>query len=347
MNGKPRVAIVILNWNGRALLERFLPFFIRYNSYGADIYVADNASCDDSIAFLRANYPDVRIIENKENYGFALGYNKALEQVDADIFALVNSDIEVTENWMEPLVEEFVKDPTVAAAQPKLLDYKDRERFEYAGAAGGYIDKLGYPYCKGRIFTEVENDRGQYEGTHDIFWATGACLLVRAGVFRKLGGFDPDFFAHLEEIDLCWRIWNYNLKVKYVSRSQVYHIGGATLKQGSSQKTFLNFRNSLYTLVKNLPGYRIPYVIPTRLVLDFIQALRFVGERNYKHIGALLHAHMSFYYHMPRMLGKRKLTPYKQRQYYHTPSIVFSHFIGGKKYFSELSGKRLPENPDK
>lgn len=330
------VAVVVLNWNGHSLLEKFLPSLVRYNHPQAKIYVADNASTDDSVAWLQANYPQVGIIQNDRNYGFAKGYNVALKGLREDLFALVNSDIEVTEGWLDPVVAAFETDRTITAAQPRLLDYKDKKMFEYAGAAGGFIDKLGYPYCRGRIFTVIEEDRGQYGQDSDIFWATGACLFVRRSSFEHLGGFDDDFFAHLEEIDLCWRILNTGGRIRYIADSVVYHVGGATLQKYDARKTFLNFRNSLFTLVKNLPAYRIPYVVFCRLVLDGVQGVRFLTEKRPGHTWALIRAHFSFYGGFMRMWHKRCQTPMKTRRYYHTASIVVSHFIARKKYFSEL-----------
>lgn len=330
------VAVVVLNWNGRALLEQFLPSLVRYNHPQAKIYVADNASTDDSRTWLAGHYPQVELIRNDRNYGFAKGYNMALRGLKEDLFALVNSDIEVSEGWLDPVVRAFENDPGITAAQPRLLDYKDKKRFEYAGAAGGFIDKLGYPYCRGRIFTQIEDDHGQYDRDSDIFWATGACLFVRRRAFEALGGFDDDFFAHLEEIDLCWRILNTGGRIRYIASSVVYHVGGATLQKYDARKTYLNFRNSLFTLVKNLPAYRIPYVVLCRMLLDGVQGVRFLAEKRPRHTWALVRAHFSFYGGFLRMWRKRRLTPLKTRRYYHGTSIVFSYFVRRKKYFSEL-----------
>ena len=247
-----KIAVVILNWNGTKLLEQFLPSIVNY-SPEAEIYVADNASTDGSVSFVKVNFPTVKIVENKSNFGFAQGYNEALKHIDAEIYALVNSDIEVTENWLKSIIETFEKEPKTAIIQPKLLDYKQKEYFEYAGAAGGFIDKYGYPYCRGRVFETLEKDNGQYDDHLDIFWASGACFFIRSSVYKELKGFDAEFFAHQEEIDLCWRAFNKGHHIKYNSQSVVYHVGGATLQQGNPKKTFLNFRNSLLMLVKNLP----------------------------------------------------------------------------------------------
>ncbi|MBQ8650030.1 MAG: glycosyltransferase [Flavobacteriales bacterium] len=334
--GKLTFAVVILNWNGRELLEKFLPDVVRYAHPQSKIYVADNASSDTSLDYVKENFPQVGIILNDDNYGFAKGYNEALKGLKEDVFALVNSDIEVEEGWMDAMVEEFETREDTAAAQPRLLDYKDKRMFEYAGAAGGFIDRFGYPYCRGRIFTVLEEDKGQYSENSDIFWATGACLFVRREMFETLGGFDDDFFAHLEEIDLCWRIHNSGKKVRYVAGSRVYHVGGATLKKYDARKTFLNFRNSLFAIVKNMPTHRMWYVILVRLLLDGVQGVRFLGEKRPRHTWALVRAHWSFYAGFSKMWKKRKQTPVKTRSYYHTESIVLSHFMFRKKYFNQL-----------
>ena len=334
--GKLTFAVVILNWNGRELLEKFLPDVVRYAHPQSKIYVADNASSDTSLDYVKENFPQVGIILNDDNYGFAKGYNEALKGLKEDVFALVNSDIEVEEGWMDAMVEEFETREDTAAAQSRLLDYKDKRMFEYAGAAGGFIDRFGYPYCRGRIFTVLEEDKGQYSENSDIFWATGACLFVRREMFETLGGFDDDFFAHLEEIDLCWRIHNSGKKVRYVAGSRVYHVGGATLKKYDARKTFLNFRNSLFAIVKNMPTHRMWYVILVRLLLDGVQGVRFLGEKRPRHTWALVRAHWSFYAGFSKMWKKRKQTPVKTRSYYHTESIVLSHFMFRKKYFNQL-----------
>ncbi|MDX1545146.1 MAG: glycosyltransferase family 2 protein, partial [Christiangramia sp.] len=251
-----KVAVVILNWNGKELLKQFLPSVIQY-SEKATIYVADNASTDDSVEFLKSSFPQVKIIQNSLNAGYAGGYNLALKSVEEDIHILLNSDVEVTENWLEPIVEVFEKEPGTAAIQPKILDHKRKDRFEYAGAAGGYIDKYGYPFCRGRVFQHMEEDHGQYNDDRYIFWASGACLAVRRSAYNEVGGLDEDFFAHQEEIDLCWRLQNMGHKIKYVSNSRIYHVGGATLQNMNPQKTFFNFRNSLFLLLKNLKSPKV------------------------------------------------------------------------------------------
>ena len=331
-----KIAIVILNWNGKQLLEKFLPSIVKYSNLdNVEVYVADNASTDDSVEFVKQQYPKVKIVQNKENGGFAKGYNDALKHINADIYALVNSDIEVTEGWLNPIVFSFEKEPNTTIIQPKILDYKNKNKFEYAGAAGGFIDKFGYPYCRGRIFSSVETDIQQYNDEIKIFWASGACFFIRASVFHELGGFDEDYFAHQEEIDLCWRAKNLSKEIKYNGNSMVYHVGGATLKEASPQKTFLNFRNSLYSLVKNLPKNRIIPIILIRLLLDGFAGIKFLIELKPTHFMAILKAHFSFYRHLTVMLKKRNEFP-KNKNYYTIKSVVWQYFVLGKKRFTNF-----------
>lgn len=332
-----KIAVVILNWNGKDLLEQFLPSIIRYsNPAFSSIYVADNASTDDSIAFIQHHFTTVHIIQNKDNGGYAKGYNDALQYIDADIYALVNSDIEVAENWLEPILEYFEKDLNTAIIQPKILDYKSKHTFEYAGAAGGFIDAFGYPFCRGRIFDTVERDTAQYDNIQEIFWATGACFFVRSEVFKQLNGFDESYFAHQEEIDFCWRASNSGYAIKYLPNSLVYHVGGATLSVYNPKKTYLNFRNSLTTLLKNLPANKVFEIILMRLVLDGIAVIKFLFELQPKHSFAILKAHFSFYKSFVKNWKKRKLTPHKLANYFHTKSIVYQYYINKNKKFTEL-----------
>lgn len=326
--------MVILNWNGKALLEQFLPSVVRY-SEEAVIYVADNASTDGSVAFVRNNFPQVKIIQNKVNGGYAKGYNDALPQVREDIFILLNSDVEVTHGWLGPVLKEFENFPSTAALQPKILDFRKKEHFEYAGAAGGFIDRLGYPYCRGRIFTTLEKDEGQYDEPAEIFWASGACLAIRKDVFFEEGGFDEDFFAHQEEIDLCWRLYNSGYKVKAIGASKVYHLGGGTLHSMHPRKTFYNFRNSLYALLKNTPGKQTAFLILLRMILDGIAGLKFLAEGKPMHATAILKAHLSFYSHFYRMRKKRKKLS-ERSKYFDTNSVVVAYYIRDKKIFSDL-----------
>ncbi|RYG40988.1 MAG: glycosyltransferase family 2 protein, partial [Chitinophagaceae bacterium] len=292
MSKSPTVAVVILNWNGSGLLQQFLPSVVAYSA-GADIWVADNASTDDSLEMLKRDFPTVKVVRNSSNLGFAGGYNIALQKIKADIYALVNSDIEVTENWLIPILSEFQAHPETAIIQPKIRDYKAKECFEYAGAAGGYIDKFGYPFCRGRIFDTLEKDEGQYEDNTQIFWASGACFFIRSSVFSELGGFDESFFAHQEEIDLCWRAFNKGHRAQYVAASLVFHVGGATLNEGHPRKTYLNFRNSMLMLVKNLPSNKLLPVITMRLLLDAIAGAQFLSKGKWRHCLEIIHAHLS------------------------------------------------------
>lgn len=328
-----KIAVVILNWNGKQLLEQFLPTVIAF-SQEATIYVADNASSDDSVAYVKANFQEVTIIQNAENGGYAKGYNDALPQVEEAIFCLLNSDIEVTENWLTPILAEFESNSETAIIQPKILDFKQKTHFEYAGAAGGFIDKYGYPYCRGRIFHTIEEDTKQYNDSTEIFWASGACFFIRKTVYNELNGLDEDFFAHQEEIDLCWRAFNLGYKTKYISESVVYHVGGATLESTNPKKTYLNFRNSLCMLAKNLPKGKLFPIIFSRLVLDGMAGIQFLTKLQFKHTIAIVKAHFHFYARLSKMLKKRGETQHKQ--YFQHKSIVFSYFIKGKKTYSEL-----------
>jgi len=328
-----KIAVVILNWNGVKLLEQFLPSIIQY-SPEANIYVADNASTDSSVAFVKEKFPSVRIIENTANFGFAQGYNEALQNVvEEEIYALVNSDIEVTENWLKPILTAFENGPETAIIQPKILDYKNKEYFEYAGAAGGFIDKYGYPFCRGRIFETLEKDNGQYNDDCEIFWASGACFFIRQKVYKELNGFDSDFFAHQEEIDLCWRAFNKGYKIKYKWESTVYHVGGATLQQGNPKKTYLNFRNSLFMLTKNLPKSSLYYVLFIRMILDGLAGVQFILQGKWSHCGAILKAHGSFYQSFRKNFKKRET--FQLPNYYKVKSIVFQYYLKGYKFFGE------------
>lgn len=318
-----KIAIVILNWNGKELLEQFLPSVVAYSSE-AKIYVADNASSDTSVAYVQENFPEVTILKNPKNEGYAKGYNLALQQVDADVIGLLNSDIEVTPNWLNPIISYYQNNKNASIVQPKILDYKNKNLFEYAGAGGGYIDKYGYAYCRGRIFDSIEEDRNQYRSA-SVFWASGACLFIKNKDFKLLNGFDEDFFAHYEEIDLCWRAQNKGLKIHYVAFSTVYHVGGATLKNSNPYKTYLNFRNSLFTLVKNLPSNKLFSVIFVRMLLDGVAGVQFLLKGKPKHLWSILKAHGSFYLNLFKMYQKRDA--HQKTNYYTKKSIVWSYFI--------------------
>jgi hypothetical protein len=335
-----KIAVVILNWNGKSFLEKFLPNVIKYSAI-AEVIVADNLSSDDSIAFLKSNFPQVTVIENQSNDGFSKGYNTALKQVNTEYYVLLNSDVDVTENWIEPIIQLMESDKKIAACQPKILDYKYHQKFEYAGAAGGFIDKYGYPFCRGRIFNVLEDDHHQYDSATEVFWATGACMFVRAEAFWKVGGFDDDYFAHMEEIDVCWRMKNIGYKIFVEPKSKIYHVGGGTLNKLSPRKTFLNFRNNLTTLTKNASPRFLFFKIIYRMILDGVAAFKFLFEGNSSHFIAVIKAHFSFYAHLPSTLKKRddmRLMPEfedsKTGVYEH--NIVYAHFVKGVKYYSEL-----------
>lgn len=328
-----KIAVVILNWNGVKLLEQFLPSIIQY-SPEATIYVADNASTDTSVSYINAHFPTVKIVKNDFNFGFAGGYNEALKHIDSEIYALVNSDIEVTENWLQPIIKTFEAEPKTAIIQPKILDFKNKEYFEYAGAAGGFIDKYGYPYCRGRVFDTLEKDLGQYDDNCEIFWASGACFFIRSAVYKELNGFDADFFAHQEEIDLCWRAFNLGHTIKYNAKSVVYHVGGATLQQGNPRKTELNFRNSLFMLTKNLPKTVLYATLFIRMILDGVAGIKFIFQGNIKHFFAILKAHYSFYREFNIHFKKRG--KFQLEKYYNTKSIVYLYFIKKVKTFKNI-----------
>ncbi len=335
MNKKPKnnIAVVVLNWNGKALLEKFLPALVAY-SPEATLYVADNNSTDDSISFLKEKYPAITVIQNNANYGYAKGYNLALANVEEEFFALVNSDIEVTENWLQPVLALFEKEPETAIIQPKILAYNQPEYFEYAGAAGGFVDQLGFPFCRGRIFNSLEKDQHQYDDITTIFWASGACFFIRKSVFHALKGFDADFFAHQEEIDLCWRAFNQNYQTRFCGFATVYHVGGATLENSNPKKTYLNFRNSLWMLVKNLPLNKLFPLVFLRLFLDGLAAIRFLSQGQFAHFWAILKAHFSFYLGLPK-IGKKRVK-FAARKYYATRSIVYEYYGKKVRFYKDL-----------
>lgn len=327
------LAIIILNWNGKNLLEKFLPFLIKYSSE-ATLYLADNASTDASISFIKLNYPEIKIIKNKENFGFAKGYNEALKQVNEKYYCLINSDIEVTEGWLQPIISLFNSNNEIGVIQPKILDYKNKSKFEYAGAAGGFIDQLGFAFCRGRIFDTLEIDSEQYNDTKEIFWASGACFFIRNSVFKKLNGFDENFFAHQEEIDLCWRAFNNNIKVFYCGKSTVYHVGGATLDASNPKKTFLNYRNSLLMLYKNLPTKGRFSIIFKRLCYDGISGVRLMLQLKPLHCFAIVKSHFAFYGMISKYKNWNRIN--NKSNYFYTKDIVKSYFIEKKKTFKEI-----------
>lgn len=336
-----KTAVVILNWNGRKFLEKFLPSVIAFSKGDADIIVADNASTDDSVKFLSENFPEVQLVINQTNGGFAKGYNDALSKVEADYYILLNSDIEVTEKWIKPVISLMESDHLIGACQPKLRSYSEKEKFEYAGAAGGFIDKYGYPFCRGRLFQSMEVDEGQYDDVKEIFWATGACMFVRADLYHKFGGLDGDFFAHMEEIDFCWRLKNSGYKIMYCPDSMVFHVGGGTLPKSSSRKTYLNFRNNFSLLYKNLPKGRILPVFASRLWLDGLAGFSFLLKGGFADLLAVIRAHFSFYRNIGTLRKKRKNIIQKPVSQVYNGCIVISHYVLRKKKYSELDENKF------
>ena len=335
------VSVVILNWNGKQHLERFLPFLVQHTTRpGAESVVADNGSEDDSLAFLRAEYPGVRIIALNENHGFSGGYNRAVEQIDSRYLVLLNSDIEVTPGWLDPMLEQMEKDPGIGACTPRIRDFKRRTHFEYAGAAGGYLDRFGYPFCRGRIFDHLEEDRGQYADGTDVFWGSGSSLMVRTALYREAGGLDEQFFAHFEEIDLCWRLQRMGYRIRSVPASIVYHVGGATLEPGHPFKTFLNFRNNLLLLYKNLPVRGRSRTLLTRKILDGISAIRFLLRGAFSDFWAVLRAHRAFYGMKSSYKGIKNSNLYPENDVIaggiYPGSIVLAFFLKRKRKFSDL-----------
>lgn len=336
-----KTAVIILNWNGIEYLKMFIGKVIKYTANeDTIIYVADNGSTDGSADWIKENHNDIKLIILKENHGFALGYNLALEQIGAKYYVLLNSDIEVTSGWLEPLTDHLDLNPHIASCQPKILSYHKRDSFEYAGAAGGFIDKYGYPLCRGRILNHVENDKGQYDNEESVFWSTGACMAVRADAWRKCGGFDPDFFAHMEEIDLCWRFHLSGYGVSFVPRSTVYHIGGGTLSYKSPFKTYLNFRNSLYLLYKNLPDNKLRKILFIRKILDMLAALFFLIKGQFKSFRAVWKAHIDYYRHLKVLRKKRvevqALNGIEPLEVILNKCVVFEFYLKRKKTFKDL-----------
>jgi len=340
-----KTAIVILNWNGLSYLKMFLGTVVKY-SIGNDtiVCVADNCSTDGSIEWISDNFGEVKLIKFDKNYGFAGGYNHALKQLDARYFILLNSDIEVTEGWLEPLISFLDKNPDVASCQPKILSYKRKDQFEYAGAAGGFIDKYGYPLCRGRIFNITEKDSGQYNSQVDIFWSSGACMAVRADEWKKYKGLDDGFFAHMEEIDLCWRFQNAGLRISYIPESLVYHVGGGALPYNSPFKIYLNFRNSLFLLYKNLPDNKLYKVLLLRKIMDGLAAILFISKGNFAAVKSIWNAHIDYYRSLNTLKEKRKMVKLLVKDHSDkmilNKSIVFEFYVKGHKTYSSLYWKK-------
>ncbi len=333
-----KVAIVILNYNGVEMFKQFLPSVIKHTQ-NHEIIIADNASTDGSVAYLKANFPELKLILLPTNTGYAGGYNEALKQISAEYFVLLNSDVEVTPNWVDTVIKSMEQNNWVAA-MPKIRSYTQPELFEYAGAAGGYIDKLGYPFCRGRIFDNQEVDNNQYNQNSEIFWATGACMFIKSSIFNQLNGFDSRFFAHMEEIDLCWRIHGLGLKIGYCANSTVYHLGGGTLQKDSPKKVYLNFRNGLYLLFKNLPQNQLFGTLFQRMVLDGVAAIQFIIKGKFSLFNAVLQAHIDFYkannWLMKERENTQKVKDLNSMPGFYNKSIVWQYFVSKKKTFSEL-----------
>lgn len=328
-----RTAIVILNFNGEKLLPKFLPIVIKH-SREAEIIIADNCSSDQSISFVSKTFPGIRVIQLDKNYGYCGGYNRALRQVEADYFVLLNSDVEVTVDWLKPMIDLLDRDVSIAAVQPKILSFINRTQFEHAGAGGGFIDSLGYPFCRGRVFDHIEVDLGQYNDTREIFWASGACLMIRAETFKKFG-FDEDFFAHMEEIDLCWKIHRTGQKILYCGSSTIYHEGAGTLPYRDPRKTYLNFRNGLSLLLKHLGSGELLYKLALRILFDWIAAFQFLIKGELRNSSAILRAHGRFVLNLRRDHRKRrklrKSYPTYDNAMIYEGSIVIDYYLRGKK----------------
>lgn len=338
-NTSPSVAVVILNWNGKQLLEKFLPSVIRTDYANLRIIVGDNASTDDSVTFLKTTYPTIEIIINADNYGFAGGYNRILEQVEADYFVLLNSDVEVPENWISPVISLMESDEKIAVAQPKIKWQLQQEQFEYAGAAGGYMDLYGFPFCRGRIFDELELDQGQYDQDLPVFWASGAAFFIKSSKWKEVNGLDVDLFAHMEEIDLCWRLKNLGYYIMCCTNAEVYHLGGGTLNASNPYKTYLNFRNNLIIMQKNLPKHEAYLRIFARLWFDLIAMLQFMLKGKFKFSTAINKAHFHFFKQLGKTAKKRgeKQIPMKALTGVYKSSIVWAYFVKKMRKFTDLT----------
>ena len=326
-----RIGIVVINWNGLELLKKYLKVLIQ-NSVNHNIYLIDNNSEDESVSYVRSNHSEVNIIKLDKNYGFAEGYNRGIQKVKEEIICIINNDVEVTKDWLKPIVKKFNNYPDLII-QPKILDINKKTYFEYAGAAGGYIDKYGYPYCRGRIFETIEEDKNQYKD-EEIFWSSGACMFLSKKIFNELGGFDKSFFAHMEEIDFCWRAFNHGYKTHLVSTSKIYHLGAATIKK-DSKKTFLNYRNSLLMLTKNLPLKSLLNTLLIRLIMDILSSLRFILSGKIYHFISIYKAHLHYYLMLRGLLSKRNNGKIRSN-YFKINSIVYKYFVQGKKKFFQL-----------
>ena len=341
MSSKIKISIVILNWNGSSFLQRFLPSVVACSDENSEIIVADNGSTDDSKKVVKVDFPTVKYLQLDQNYGFAEGYNRALASISADYIVLLNSDVQVTPGWLRPMAQLLDKDPSIGICQPKILSLDRPDEFEYAGAAGGFIDRYGYPYCRGRILQEVEKDLGQYNNSISVSWASGACMMVRADLWKQCNGFDADFWAHMEEIDLCWRAQHLGYRIMVCPESVVYHIGGGTLNYNSPLKIHLNFRNNLFLLYKNLPGSQLTTKLPARMILDGLAALVFLLKGETRSFAKVFSAHLKFYKSLPSLTRKRKaiFRAGKGNRVRLTSgqSILWNYFVRKRRKFSELN----------
>lgn len=331
-----KLSVVILNYNGLAYLQQFLSGVVRHSA-PYEVVVVDNASTDGSVAFISKNHPEVKLMRFEENYGFSGGYNEAIRLIESEYIVLLNSDVEVTSNWIPPVLELMESDTELAAAQPKILDFKKKTHFEYAGGGGGYLDTLAFPFCRGRVFHTIEEDRQQYDDVRDVFWASGSALFVRREAYLKAGGLDEDFFAHMEEIDLCWRLWNLGYRVVVCPQSSIYHVGGGTLDKSHPRKTYLNFRNGLSLMLKNEPGPQLVWKLPLRMILDWLAAIHFSSHSGIKHAAAIFKAHWHFTLSFSTHYKKRKnITRVKTKSPRHKGLIIWQYFALGKKRYSEI-----------
>jgi GT2 family glycosyltransferase len=336
-----RVAVIILNWNGRHYLQQFLPSVCEHSDWpGAEVVVADNGSSDDSVRFLKDVFPNVRLIELQENHGFAMGYYKALAQIEATYYVLLNSDVEVTPGWLAPLFDTMEANPGIGACMPKILAYNQQDSFEYAGASGGFIDRFGYPFCRGRILSTLEKDNGHYDDFRNVFWASGACMFLRASAYNEAGGLDGEFFAHMEEIDLCWRMQRIGYTIAVVPKSTVYHVGGGTLPNNTPRKLYLNYRNNLFLLFKNLPVFQLIPIIPIRMIFDGMSAMVYLFSGSGRFFFAVIRAHLAFQRRIPLLIKMRRQLRGTIRTgkigVIYPGCIVFDYFVRQKRYFSQL-----------
>jgi len=333
-------AVVILSYNGQSWHEKFLPLILSEAEGNYDVIVADNASSDDTLSYVRKNFPSVKTLRLESNHGFSYGYSAALKQIQAKYFVLLSADFGVTKGWFEPLLAAMQRYPGLAACQPKIRYWREPEYFEYAGAGGGFMDSLGYLFCRGRLFFDLEKDKGQYDDDIEVFWASGGCMMVRADLYEKVGGLDPDFYAHMEEVDLCWRLKNAGYKIGYIGQSTVYHVGGSVISYGSPQKLYYNFRNNLIILFKNERTARLLWLLPFRLILDGVAAVQMLFKGNYKGVATIFKAHIHFYKKLGKWYNRRKvckkLVVHRNKGGIFKKSIVFQYFILRKRKFTQL-----------